>query len=220
MPRRDRPLPYRWVGWWPVRLVRRFLVTCVYRLILAPWMRRFVVEGTGHIPPGPVIYAATHTSMADTPLILRALGGWGDRVVVTAARDFFFRRSRPGFGPFVALAFAAVPIDRTGPARQSLNDAITWLRRGYSLVIYPQGTIPAPAEDEMRLQRGVALLARAAQCPVVPVRIVGAANLLPAGVHWPRRAEVCVTFLSPILYDEAENADRFTARLSERLFPT
>ncbi|HEY7908328.1 MAG TPA: 1-acyl-sn-glycerol-3-phosphate acyltransferase, partial [Thermomicrobiales bacterium] len=121
-------MPYRWVRWWSVRLLRRFLTAYFYRLLLAPWMRRFVVAGIANIPPGPVIYAATHTSMADTPLILRALGGHGDRIVVTAARDFFFRRSRPGFGPFVALVFGAVPIDRTGSPRQSLNDAITWLR--------------------------------------------------------------------------------------------
>src|SRR5437588_8142547 len=133
MPRRDRPLPYRWVGWWPVRLLRRFLIACVYRLILAPWMCRFAVEGAEHIPPGPVIYAAMHTSMADTPLILRALGRRGDRIVVTAARDYFFRDGRPLFGPFVALAFGAVPIDRTGNPRRTLDDAITWLRSDFSI---------------------------------------------------------------------------------------
>jgi 1-acyl-sn-glycerol-3-phosphate acyltransferase len=217
---RSRVLPYRWVGWWPVRLVRRFLAAYLYRLLLAPWMRRFIVAGRATIPPGPVIYAATHTSMADTPLILRALGGHGDRVVVTAARDFFFRRARPVFGPFVALAFGAVPIDRTGSPRQSLNDAITWLRSGFSVVIYPQGTIPGHAEDEKRLHRGVALLARQSHCPVVPVRIVGAAELLPAGVHWPRRAAVYVAFLPPILYSDDEDAARFTARLSVNLFST
>lgn len=220
MPRRDRPLPYRWVGWWPVRAVRRFLTSCLYPLLLAPWLRRFAVEGTAHIPPGPVIFAATHTSMADTPLILRALGRRGDRIVVTAARDFFFRRARPGFGPFVAVAFGAVPIDRTGSPRQSLNDAVTWLRSGFSVVIYPQGTIPGRAEDEKRLHRGVALLARQSRRPVVPVRIAGAAGLLPAGVHWPRRAAVCVTFLPPILYGRDENAVCFTERLSDRLFLT
>jgi 1-acyl-sn-glycerol-3-phosphate acyltransferase len=215
---RSRALPYRWVGWWLVRLLRRSLTACLYRLLLAPWMRRFVVAGAATIPPGPVIYAAMHTSMADTPLILRALGSHGDRVVVTAARDYFFRRSRPGFGPFVALAFGAVPIDRTGSPRHSLNDAITWLRSGFSLVIYPQGTIPGHAEDERRLHRGVALLARQARCPVVPVRIVGAAQLLPAGVHWPRRAAVEITFLQPILYDDDETIARFTARIETNLF--
>jgi 1-acyl-sn-glycerol-3-phosphate acyltransferase len=216
----SRVPPYRWVGRWPVRLLRRFLMAYLYRLLLAPWLRRFVVEGTATIPPGPVIYAAMHTSMADTPLILRALGGRGDRIVVTAARDFFFRRARPGFGPFVALAFGAVPIDRTGSPRQSLNDVITWLRSGFSVVIYPQGTIPGGAEDEKRLHRGVALLARQSHCPVVPVRIVGAAELLPAGVHWPRPATACITFLPPILHGGDEAAARFTARLSTHLFST
>ena len=218
MTTRDRPLPYRWVGWWPVRLVRWALVVCFYYPVLRIWMRRLVVEGREHIPPGPVIYAAVHTSMADTPLILWAVGARRDRLVVTAARDYFFRRNRPAFGPFVALVFGAIPIDRTGPPRQSLRDAITWLRRGFSLVIYPQGMIPDHAHDETRLHRGVALLAKGAQCSVVPVRIVGASELLPPGIHWPRRATVRITFLSPILHNGTENAERFTERLSRAIF--
>jgi len=167
-----------------------------------------------------VIYAATHTSMADTPLILWAVGARRNRLVVTAARDYFFRRSRPGFGPFVALAFGAVPVDRTGSPRQSLSDAITWLRRSFFLVIYPQGTIPGNAEDEMRFRRGVALLAKQTRCPVVPVRIIGASTFLLAGVHWPKCATVCVTFLTPILYREAESTKGFTARLAARFSET
>lgn len=215
-----RPLPYRWVGWWPVRLVRYALVVCFYYPVLRIWMRRLVVEGREHIPPGPVIYAAVHTSMADTPLILWAVGARRNRLVVTAARDYFFRRNRPGFGPFVAFVFGAIPIDRAGSPRQSLRDAITWLRRGFSLVIYPQGTIPDHADDETRLHRGVALLAKEARCPVVPVRIVGAAELLPPGIHWLRRAVVRITFRRPLLYDEAENTDTFIARLATHLFST
>lgn len=220
MPARNRPLPYHWVGWWPVRLTRRFLAAYLYRLLLCVWMRRFIVEGREQIPPGPVIYAAMHTSMADTPLILRALGRQGDRLVVTAARDFFFRRNRPAFGPFVALVFGAVPIDRTGSPRRSLHDAITWLRSGFSLVIYPQGMIPGHTDDETRLQRGVAVLAKQAGYPVVPVRMSGASELLPAGVHWPRRASVRITFLPPILFTDEESIEGFTDRLRTCLFST
>jgi 1-acyl-sn-glycerol-3-phosphate acyltransferase len=201
-----------------VRVIRRLLIHWLYRPIIRIWMRGFTVEGTARIPPGPAIYAATHTSMADTPLLLWALGRRADRTVVTAARDFFFRRSRPGFGPLVALAFGAVPIERTGSPRASLNDAITWLRNGFSLVIYPQGEISADSAAERRLRRGVALLAKEAHCAVVPVRIVGAATLLPAGVHWPRRATVYVTFLPPLLRRDAENTPQFMDRLSFALF--
>ena len=218
MPERDRPLPYRWVGWWPVRLLRSVLVVCAYYPFMRIWMRRLVVEGRERISPGPVIYAATHTSMADTPLILWAVGARRDRLVVTAARDFFFRRNRPGFGPFVALVFAAVPIDRTSSPRRSLNDAITWLRRDFSILIYPQGTIPGHAEDETRLHRGVAFLAKRSGRPIVPVRITGASDFLPAGVHWPRRASVCITFLPPILYGDGESAECFTKRLRDSFF--
>jgi 1-acyl-sn-glycerol-3-phosphate acyltransferase len=199
-------------------MIRRILIRWCYRPIIRIWLRGFAVDGVEHIPPGPVIYAAMHTSMADTPLLLWALGPRAGRTLVTAARDFFFRRSRPGFGPLVALAFGAVPIDRTGPARESLNDAITWLRNGYSLIIYPQGAIPARSEDERSLHRGVALLARGAGCPVIPVRIVGAADLLPAGVHWPRRANLQITFLPSLRYMDIENATQFTERLARSLF--
>jgi 1-acyl-sn-glycerol-3-phosphate acyltransferase len=211
-------VPYRWVGWWPVRRIRQVLIRWFYRPVIRIWLRGFTVAGTEHIPPGPVIYAVTHTSMADTPLLRWALGRRADRTVVTAARDFFFRRSRPGFGPLVALAFGAVPIERTGSPRQSLNDAIMWLRNGFSLAIYPHGTIPAHAADEKRLRRGVALLAKEACSAVVPVRITGAAALLPAGVHWPRRAKVCVTFLPPLLRRDAETTTWFMERLSASLF--
>jgi 1-acyl-sn-glycerol-3-phosphate acyltransferase len=216
--RHRRALPSRWAVWEPVRVIRRILIRWCYRPIIRIWLRGFVIEGGEHIPPGPVIYAAMHTSMADTPLLLWALGSRSGRTLVTAARDFFFRRSRPGFGPLVALAFGAVPINRTGAARESLNDAITWLRNGYSLIIYPQGTIPARSEDERSLHRGVALLARGASCPVIPVRIAGAADLLPAGVHWPRRASVHIIFLPALRYIDIENITQFTARLSRSLF--
>jgi 1-acyl-sn-glycerol-3-phosphate acyltransferase len=201
-----------------VRRIRWLLIRWLYRPVMRIWLRGFTVAGVEQIPPGPVIYAAAHTSMADTPLLLWALGERADRTVVTAARDYFFRRSRPGFGPLVALAFGAVPIERTGSPRRSLTDALTWLRNGFSLVIYPQGTIPAHTEDERRLRRGVALLAKEAHCAVVPVRVMGAVTLLPAGVHWPHRAIVRITFLPPLLRRDAENTYQFTERLSLALF--
>jgi 1-acyl-sn-glycerol-3-phosphate acyltransferase len=194
------------------------LIRWFYRPIIRIWLRAFTIDGVQRIPSGPVIYAATHTSMADTPLLLWALGKRADRTVVTAARDYFFPRSRPGFGPLVALAFGAVPIDRTGSPRQSLHDATTWLRSGFSLVIYPQGMISGTAEDAKRLHRGVALLARETRCAVIPVRIVGASTLLPAGVHWPRRAAARITFLAPLSSAEGENTAQFTERLSNALF--
>jgi 1-acyl-sn-glycerol-3-phosphate acyltransferase len=210
-------LAYRWAMRWPTRRVRRLLVRWCYRPLIRIWLRGFAVAGVEHIPPGPVIYAATHTSMADTPLLLWALGARADRTVVTAARDYFFRRTRPGLGPLVALAFGAVPIDRTGFPRRSFNDAITWLRNGFSLLIYPEGEIPAEATQGKRLRRGVALLAKEARCAVIPVRIVGASSLLPAGVHWPRRAMVRITFFPPVFFADDENAAQFTDRLTSLL---
>lgn len=208
------------MGWWPLRRLRRLLTVGVYRPLLGVWVREFTVTGREQIPPGPVIFAATHTSMADTPLLLWALGARGDRLVVTAARDYFFRRSRPLLGALVGVAFAAVPFDRVGFARRSLAAARTWLACGSSLVIYPHGTIPAHPAEAARLHRGVAVLARASGCAVVPVRLTGAATLLPPGVHWPHRAAVCVAFLPPLRWEHGKNDEpsrTFMAALAKSL---
>ncbi len=204
----------RWVGWWLIRRIRRLLVVALYRPLLRIWLRSFVVTGRENIPPGPVIFAARHTSMADTPLLLMALGRRADRLVVTAARDYFFRRSRPGFGALVGVAFGAVPIDRTGFARRSLRDTHAWLDAGFSVVLYPHGTIPANDTEARRVRRGVALLARQSACPVVPVRFIGAAELLPPGVHRPRHAAVTVAFFPPLPPVADEDTHAFTNRLA------
>jgi 1-acyl-sn-glycerol-3-phosphate acyltransferase len=78
--------------------------------------------------------------------------------------------------------------------------------------------IPGNAGDETRLRRGVALLAREARCAVIPVRIVGASSLLPAGVHWPRRAAVRITFFPPFFFADAENAAQLTVHLRAAFF--
>lgn len=207
----------QWVGWWPVRQMRLLLITVLYRPLLRIWLRSFVVADREYIPTGPVIFAAQHTSMADTPLLLLALGWRADRLVVTAARDYFFRRSRPVFGALVGLAFGAVPIDRTGFARRSLMEARAWLAAGFSVVIYPQGTIPADERDAQHMRRGVALLARQSGRPVVPVRFIGADLLLPPGVHWPRRAPVAIMFLAPLHIAPDEHTDAFMRRLTSAL---
>lgn len=216
--RGHRRVPNGWVVRWPVWAARRLLILCVYRPFLRCFLRGWTVEGQEHIPSGPVIYAAAHTSMADTPLLLWALGPRARWVVVTAARDFFFRRERPLFGIWVGVLFGAVPIDRVKFARRSLRDAATWLRSGFSLVIYPHGTIPDGPPDAAPLHRGVARLMKQTGCSVVPVRIEGAGMLLPPGVHWPRRAAVRVTFLLPLLPLSDENYTNYTERLAAALF--
>lgn len=218
-PQQARPRPRErreqtWVGWWPFRVVRRLITVYLCRVVLRPWLRRVIVTGRETVPPGPVIFAATHTSMTDTPLVLWALGGRADRMVVTAARDYFFHRSRPLLGVLVGVAFAAVPFDRTGFARRSLVAARAWLDKGFSLVIFPHGTIPANATEMARLHRGVAALTRLSGYAVVPVRLTGAATLLPPGVHWPRRAVVTVAFLPPLAPLHGEPLAAFTARLA------
>ena len=185
-------LPYGWVGWWPVRVIRR----CRFAGATGPSSASGCVASP--------LRARTHPARpGDLRGDAHEYGGHaahslgtrqaGDRIVVTAARDFFFRRSRPGFGPFVALAFGAVPIDRTVRHADHLTTRLRGYVLDFSLVIYPQGTIPGPWEDERRLRRGVALLDErgglpgrsgayyrrsgiiARRCPLAPTRI---------GVHY------------------------------------
>lgn len=114
----------------------------------------------------PVILAANHVSWWD-PLLLvaldEALGGEGYCLMDSKnLRDL----------PFFEWV-GALPIDREHPrqAHRDLVRAAEMLTRpGQVLAIFPQG-VQRPAHLELRLQRGIEVLAARAKAPVFPLAI-------------------------------------------------
>jgi 1-acyl-sn-glycerol-3-phosphate acyltransferase len=159
---------------------------------------RPTVEGVEHVPmTGPVLIASNHLSFADSVVIPIV----APRKVVFLAKAEYF--TGPGIKGRLSRAWfeglGMVPVDR-GDARSaidSLDIALDVLRRGEAFGIYPEGT----RSRDGRLYRGrtgVAQLALTAGVPVVPVGLIGTADLLPVDATWPRRAKVTVRFGEPI----------------------
>ena len=179
-------------------LLWRLLWTPLF-LIWAPGLR---VDG--EIPSHPVVFAANHSSHADTAAIQLALSRAGHtRVLAAGAEDYFFRN---GFVAALARLIGVFPFPRNGSV--GIERARRLLLGGVSVLLYPQGT-----RDGGPFRRGVAHLADTAL--VVPVTVTGTDVLLPKGRRLPRRSKVTLHFGAPLHRRPAETPDQFARRLEQ-----
>jgi len=159
----------------------------------------------------PVIFAANHHSHLDTGLLLSLLPErFRRKTVVAAAADYFFDRRVKG--TLHALAFGAVPVERTKVNRRSADVATGLLDDGWNLVIFPEGG-RSPDGWAQEFRGGAAYLSVRSGRPVVPVYLEGTRHVWPKGQRLPRPHRVTVTFGTPISPDPGEDARRLAARL-------
>ena len=193
--RRDRDLP--WARSPAARAVRSTLLNFVIGPVLRYYGNPKVVglENLRGLKP-PFLLAANHSSHLDTPAILLALPPrLRRRTLVAAAADYFFDEAWKG--ALVALTVGAIAVERERPPRQSVKLVRRLLNEGWNLVVFPEGGRSADGRLH-KGKRGIAHLAAAAGVPVVPVGVVGTFAALPAGYHWPRKAQVVVHFGAPL----------------------
>ena len=167
------------------------------------------VEGLENIPARTCLFAANHTSNADPPAIV---GSIPRRIAILAKKSLFAI-------PIVGTAFRLaqfVPIDRANPeqAAASIEHAAEEMKKGLSLLIYPEGT-RSPDGRLLRFRRGAFVLAIKAGVPVVPVACSGAHRVLPKNSYRIRPGEVVVRFCPAV--DAAEYPLERRGELAERV---
>jgi long-chain acyl-CoA synthetase len=156
------------------------------------------VEGQSNIPTHTNFIAATnHTSHLDTGLIKYALGEYGRDMVALAAADYFFdnRYKRAYMNNFTNI----VPIERSGSLRQSLRHARSFLERGYSALIFPEGTRSMTGQMA-EFKSGFAYLALNTRTGILPAYLWGTYEAFPKGSTFLKGREVGARigrFLSP-----------------------
>lgn len=157
---------YRFITQW-----NRFNLWCVEKVCGL----RYEVQGREHIPPGPCVILCKHQSAWETyalPCIFPQMLTW------VCKRELLWI-------PFFGWGFAMlrpIAIDRNAGRKaleQLVAQGIARLKRGRSVVIFPEGTRVAPGEKR-RYAIGGAMLAERSGYPVLPI----AHN---AGVFWPKR---------------------------------
>jgi 1-acyl-sn-glycerol-3-phosphate acyltransferase len=138
---------------------------------------------------GPVILVANHRSHIDTPIILRALPRrLRRRTVVGAAADYFYKNKLIAL--IVSFIFNTVPLERKGGGmdKRATDHVDKLLDKGWSLLLYPEGTRSRSAGPG-RVRRGAAVLAERHNLPIVPIRVSGTRDAMPPGRFWPKRIQ-------------------------------
>lgn len=132
------------------------------------------VEGKENLSPGrPCVYVCNHVSNIDPP----AVAGILPRVVVLAKREVF---RTPVFGRAMREC-SFIPVDRgTERAALVVNEGVERLKRGFSILAFPEGT-RSPSGEMLPFRHGVFLMAIRAQAPVVPISLYGTREMMKKG---------------------------------------
>lgn len=156
------------------------------------------VRGLDHLPPGPCVLVANHSSYLDAYVLMAAI-----------PRHFHYVAKRELLGN----RWLARPLTRMGTlfverfdAQRSADEArqvAEAARAGQSLGFFPEGTF-ARMPGLLDFRMGAFVAAAQAGVPVVPVTIRGTRSMLRAGSWFPRRGRLEVIVESPIQPDGAD----------------
>lgn len=186
--------------------------TLFYLLVAGPlsWLWfAFRVEGDEVLKSrGPTLIVANHNSHLDTVMLTLALP-WArrGRVYAAAAADTFFRH--PIIAALSETLFGAIPLERKSERSVSerLAPVVRRLKRGHTVIVYPEGTRGDPDVAQRFRRGGIAhLVAAVPELRVVPAYIDGAARAMPRGSVIPLPFTICVrvgTPLTALLPDQA-----------------
>lgn len=170
------------IGLWAMRVSRRIL--------------GIEVEAAGleRIGPGrPYVFMPNHESFLDGPLVMVLIPGVARVILKKSILKI------PIVG--TAMLFVGfVPVDRKGAegGKKSIARAVRLMaKRGYSFLIFPEGTRSLDGRIGP-FRRGGFFLALASGAPIVPVTILGTRALMPKGQWRARRGRVRVLFHEPI----------------------
>ena len=137
------------------------------------------VYGRENIPAeGPVILAANHASNIDPPLMARLI----ERPVSYMAKIELFEN--PIFGAAIRRCHA-FPVKRGESDRGAIKAAVTVLKEGRVLGLFPEGTRSKTGQLQ-KAEAGVALIAAMTGAPIVPVAILNTHRIFANGGLLPQ----------------------------------
>ena len=174
---------------------RRILQPLVHRL----W--RFDVEGLQHVPDaGPAVLCPNHAAFIDSLFVPAVLNR---NLIYVGKAEYLDDWKTKNLFP----ALGMIPIDRRGGdhAAAALDAARAVLESGGLFGIYPEGT-RSRSGNLHKGHTGAARLAVETGAPLIPVGIVGTAEIQPPDAFVPKFArKVSIRFGSPIPVDRYRN---------------
>lgn len=179
---------------WVLRDIRPIYQVARWLLRAVLWLAGIRVETRGPDPwkaPQPAVYLCNHVSNVDPPIVFLYV----PRVAIMGKQVVF---RTPLFGYALKLA-EFIAVDRKAPdsRRKALEAGVDRLKRGLSLLIYPEGT-RSPDGNLLPFRPGPFTMAIEAQAPLVPMTILGTREIMPKGAAWLHAGRVTLVFHEPI----------------------
>lgn len=198
------------------------LLEPVYRPVVGVALTLFKVmgwdiqaTGTENVPPrGPAVIATNHVGYLDFVFVGAAARRSGRLIRFLAKKEVFDHKVA---GPLMR-GMRHVPVDRFGRASDAVEAAVTALRSGEVIGMFPESTInPSFVPGEGR--SGAARMAMEAGAPLVPGAVWGSQRILTKGrpKNFQRKIVLSVAFGPPIGYSPDEDPKDVTARLMQRI---
>jgi len=209
--------PYpRWTMRFPVTWIR-FVVYHVFLLPLTLIMcrvRTIGVERLANVKP-PVLFISNHVTDVDAGLIISALPWrWRYRLAVAMAGEILreWRQNAKVKYALGAVLFNVFSLPRQSGFRQSFAYAGEAVDRGFSILIFPEGTETKDGELQP-FKAGIGLLASELKIPVVPIMLRGLFEVKQRGQRFVKPGAVSVTFGEQITFTNDETASEITIEL-------
>jgi 1-acyl-sn-glycerol-3-phosphate acyltransferase len=178
-----------------------------------------------------VVIAANHQSHADTAVLHASLPRSCRARVRFVASAVRFQRAERGAPMREVLerwllhglavhAYGSVLVGGEESGLRSIDTLSRLLQDRAAIAMYPEGTRSRDGSLG-RLRPGVAMLALATGCSVVPVRIDGTRDALPKSTRFPKFGNrVTVRLRMPLVAKPAETHASFLERVAASLAPT
>jgi long-chain acyl-CoA synthetase len=209
--------PYpRWAMRFPFTWIR-FVVYHVFFLPLTLIMcrvRTIGVEKLAKVKP-PVLFVSNHVTDVDAALIISALPWrWRYRMAIAMAGEILreWRVNSKLWYALGAALFNVFSLPRQSGFRQSFAYAGEAVDRGFSILIFPEGTETKDGRIQP-FKAGIGLLVSELSVPVVPVMLRGLFEVKQRDQRFVKPGTVSVTFGEPITFTAGESAADITNEL-------
>ena len=168
------------------RWERRWNLTRPFARVAGKIGFRTRIEGRNLLPCGPYVVAANHLSHVDPPFVGMAIG---HPVRFLSASDL---QGLNRFLDWVLPFYGTIPLPRSGVPLGAMKNALSYLREGGRVCVFPEGRRTAHWGETTPLT-GVAWLALRCQVPIVPLAIAGTDRVMGLDSNFPRLAKVSLT---------------------------
>lgn len=173
--------------------------------------------GEENIPKeGAVIFAPNHVSNLDPPAVAC---GTNKRQLAFMAKEELFKGL---FGKIIA-SVGAFPVRRGESDTESIRKTIALLEEGRAVLVFPEGT-RGDGKHFGTVNRGVAMLAKRTNAPVLPIGVIGTHIIAPKGQKKMKRHRITIAYGKPFTYaevaagsNEKENRELFAKELERRI---